>query len=565
LVAVTEKELKLAEEYLKRDALAKRLYDKKLITLEQLAQAVKVKLQQRNKNIAEILYELGYLSKEDYLKELSAHYQVPYLEKLEGIRFRDIKIPSSILKQILAVPVEVRFDRVKVAMVNPFDWQSESYIKRFYPKRKIEKYLAFKEDVLKVIKILEDREKIQNIITDIKKELRGGEELPEGTDSAVVRLIKYIVEKAVERKASDIHIEAEENYGLVRLRIFGTLYEFLDFDKDIFKALSSRLKLMASVDPSERRRPQDGAFSMELGGNKFDFRFSSLPTVWGESIVIRILDKRNILRSIDEIGISEQNLKLVKKALSMPNGIFLVTGPTGSGKSTTLYASLNAVVGVDKKVITVEDPVEYKLPGIQQVQVNPKIDMTFAAALRSILRQDPDIIMIGEIRDLETLEIAIKAALTGHLVLSTLHTNDAVSAISRMIDMGADPFMVASSLIGVEAQRLVKTNCPHCTIQYKPADIYLDPIRNYLPKDAKFYKGVGCEKCNMTGFAGRTLITEVFLTDEVLESKIAKNKEKLEILNYLRNKGYRTMFFDGLMKALAGITPLEEVYRVAKL
>jgi len=563
---VTEKELQLAKEYLKRDALAKRLYERGLISLEQLAQGVRLKLQQRNKNIAEILYELSYLSKEDYLKELSAHYQVPYLEKLEGIRFRDIKIPSSILKQILSIPVEVRFDRVKVAMVNPFDWQSESYIKRFYPKRKIEKYLAFKEDVLKVIKVAEDREKIQNIITDIKKELRGaGDEIPEGADSAVVRLIKYIIEKAVERKASDIHIEAEENYGMVRLRIFGTLYEFLDFDKDIFRALSSRMKLMAGVDPAERRKPQDGAFSMDLGENKFDFRFSSLPTVWGESVVIRILDKRNILRSIDEIGISEQNLKLVRKALAMPNGIFLVTGPTGSGKSTTLYASLNAVVGVDKKVITVEDPVEYKLAGIQQVQVNPKIDMTFAAALRSILRQDPDIIMVGEIRDLETLEIAIKAALTGHLVLSTLHTNDAVSAISRMIDMGADPFMVASSLIGVEAQRLVKTNCPYCTVQYKPADIYLDPIRNYLPKNAKFYKGVGCEKCNMTGFGGRTLITEVFLTDEMLESKIAKNKEKLEILNYLRQKGYRTMFFDGLMKALAGITPLEEVYRVAKV
>ena len=560
---VGEKELQILKEYLRKDPLARRLFEKKLVTVEQLWEALQIKKEQRTRNIAEILYELGYLSKEDFLKEVSAELNIPYLEKLEGVRMRDIKIPASILKQILAVPIEVRFNKVKVAMADPLNWNAEAYIRRFYPNRKIEKYLAFKEDILKVIKVLENREKIQSIIADIKRELRGEEVV--GEDSAIVRLIKYIVFNAIDRKASDIHIEAEENYGEVRLRIFGTLYEFLDFDKEIFNALASRLKLMAGVDPSERRKPQDGAFSMEYDGNKFDFRFSSLPTVWGESLVIRILDKRNILKKIDEIGISEKNLALMKKALAMPNGIFLVTGPTGSGKSTTLYASLNAVVGVDKKVITVEDPVEYKLPGIQQVQVNPKVDMTFAAALRSILRQDPDIIMIGEIRDLETLEIAIKAALTGHLVLSTLHTNDAVSAISRMIDMGVDPFMVASSLIGVEAQRLVKTNCPYCKVQYKPADIYLEPIRNHLPKDAKFYRGKGCEKCNMTGFAGRTLISEVFLTDEVLESKIAKNKEKLEILSYLRQKGYRTMFFDGLIKALEGITPLEEVYRVAKL
>nr|WP_246831049.1 GspE/PulE family protein [Nautilia sp. PV-1] len=304
---------------------------------------------------------------------------------------------------------------------------------------------------------------------------------------------------------------------------------------------------------------------MQFGKNKFDFRVSTLPTIWGESIVIRILDKRSILKRIDEIGISEKNLSLLKKALSQPNGIFLVTGPTGSGKSTTLYAALNEINSTDKKIITVEDPVEYKLKGIQQVQVNPKVGLTFAGALRSILRQDPDIIMIGEIRDLETLEIAIKAAMTGHLVLSTLHTNDAVSAINRMIDMGADSFLVATALIGIEAQRLVKTICPYCKTTYKPADVYLEPIKNILPKDSVFYRGKGCEKCNMTGYAGRTLITEVFLNDENLESMISKKKEKLELLHYLRGKDYKTMFYDGLLKALKGITTLEEVYRVAKL
>jgi general secretion pathway protein E/type IV pilus assembly protein PilB len=316
---------------------------------------------------------------------------------------------------------------------------------------------------------------------------------------------------------------------------------------------------------SEKRKPQDGSFTMEFNKNNFDFRVSTLPTIWGESIVIRILDKRSILKSINEIGITQKNLILLKKALLQPNGIFLVTGPTGSGKSTTLYAALNEINSIDKKIITVEDPVEYKLKGIQQVQVNPKIGLTFARVLRSILRQDPDIIMIGEIRDLETLEIAIKAAMTGHLVLSTLHTNDAVSAINRMIDMGADSFLVATALIGVEAQRLVKTICPYCRVPYKPADVYLEPIKNIIQKETIFYKGKGCEKCNMTGFSGRTLITEIFLNDEKLESMISRKKEKLDLLHYLNSKEYKTMFYDGLLKALKGITTLEEVFRVAKL
>ena len=273
----------------------------------------------------------------------------------------------------------------------------------------------------------------------------------------------------------------------------------------------------------------------------------------------RIIPERPL--TLDELNAPE----IFKRIIKREKGLILVTGPTGSGKSTTLYASLHEINSVDKKIITVEDPVEYKLKGIQQVQVNPKVGLTFADALRSILRQDPDIIMIGEIRDLETLEIAIKAAMTGHLVLSTLHTNDAVSAISRMLDMGADAFLVATALIGVEAQRLVKTICPYCKTTYKPADVYLDPVRNIIPKDSVFYKGKGCEKCNMTGYAGRTLITEVFLCDEELESMISKNKEKLELLHYLRGKDYKTMFYDGLIKALNGITTLEEVYKVAKL
>ena len=534
-----------------------------VISEQQLKKALDYQKKYPAKKLVDILLELGFISKTEYLKYLSKQMGIRYVDNLDQIRLRDIKIPVNILKQTQSVPVEVKYDKVVVAMADPLDWNAQALIKRFFQNKNLEIVLGFRDDIIKVIKKVEDREKVKEILNDIKKELRGQE--IKGDESAIMRLIKYIVVSAIERKASDIHIEADENEGEVRLRIFGTLYEFLDFDYEIFYALNSRIKILSGLDVSEKRKPQDGSFSMQFGKNKFDFRVSTLPTIWGESIVIRILDKRNILKKIDDIGITEKNLDLIKKGLSQPNGIFLVTGPTGSGKSTTLYAALNEINNASEKIITVEDPVEYKLRGIQQVQVNPKVGLTFAGALRSILRQDPDIIMIGEIRDLETLEIAIKAALTGHLVISTLHTNDAVSAINRMIDMGADSFMVATSLVGVEAQRLVKTICPHCKTTYKPADVYLEPIKNILPKDTVFYKGKGCEKCNMTGFAGRTLITEVFLNDENLEALISKKEEKLELLHYLEGKGFKTMFYDGLIKALNGLTTLEEVYRVAKL
>jgi general secretion pathway protein E/type IV pilus assembly protein PilB len=533
-----------------------------IITPEQLNYALKVKQKYPTKKLLDILYDLHYISKDTFLKELSKELNIKYVSNLDKIRLKDIKVPVNILKQTRAVPIDVRYDRVLIASENPLDWNAQAYFKRLYPDKKLEFVLAHKEDINRVLKLIENREQINKIKLDIKKELKGEEVT--GEESAVMRLIQFIIKYSIEKKASDIHIEPDNEGAEVRIRIFGTLYEQWDFDESIYNAINSRIKLEAGMDVSEKRKPQDGSFSMIIDGNQFDFRVSTLPTVWGESIVIRILDKRNILKKLDDIGISDKNLKLLRKGLSKPNGIFLVTGPTGSGKSTTLYASLNEIAGIEKKVITVEDPVEYKLRGIQQVQVNPKTGLTFAGALRSILRQDPDIIMIGEIRDIETLEIAIKAALTGHLVLSTLHTNDAVSAVSRMIDMGAEPYLVAAALIGVEAQRLVKTNCPYCKEPYKPSDAYLEPIRHFLPPDTVFYRGKGCEKCNMTGFAGRTLITEIFLADEKFESMVAKNKDRTELLEYLKSKGFKNMFLDGLVKAINGITPLEEVYKVAK-
>jgi len=538
------------------------LINKGIITKEQLEKALEIKQSQPSKKLLEILYDLNFISKEVFLKELASEFQVKYVSSLDNLRLKNIKFPVNILKQIKAVPIDVRFDKVVIAAENPVDWNVKNYFQRIFPDLQLEFVLAHKDDIEKVIKLLENRQQISQLKAEIKRELKGEETSYE--QSAVMRLIQYILKVSIEKRASDIHIEPEEDGAIVRIRIFGTLYEQWDLEEDIYNAVVSRIKVEANMDVSEKRKPQDGSFSMEIGGNHFDFRVSTLPTVWGESVVIRILDKRNILKRLDDIGISPKNLEIFKQGLRKPNGIFLVTGPTGSGKSTTLYASLHEIAGVDKKVITVEDPVEYKLRGIQQVNVNPKAGLTFASALRSILRQDPDIIMIGEIRDVETLEIAIKAALTGHLVLSTLHTNDSVSAISRMVDMGAEPYLVAASLVGVEAQRLVKTICPYCKTTYKPSDAYLEPIKHMLPANPIFYKGRGCEKCNMTGFSGRTLVTEVFLNDEKLESMIAKNKEKTELLEYLKSKGFKNMFYDGLIKALKGETTLEEVYKVAK-
>ena len=540
------------------------------ITDEQYNEVIEEKKREHKKSYLDILYEKGIISKKEYLQALGNEFSIKYMEKLPQIKMADLKVPIGVLRQVNAVPVEVKYDKVVFAIADPRDWNAQAVIKRYYPDVEVQFVLAFKDDIEKAIKILENKERVRSLLNEVRRELQGAE-VSAKKESAVMRFIQFIMTNAIDKNASDIHIEAGEKDAEIRYRIFGTLYQELDFDLEIFNAIDSGIKLISGLDVSEKRKPQDGAFSLEYKDSKtgkilkFDFRVSTLPTVWGESVVIRILDKRNIQKNLDNIGISERNLQILKKGLASPNGIFLVTGPTGSGKSTTLYASLREVTGPDVKVITVEDPVEYKVSGIQQVQVNDKIGMTFPAALKSILRQDPDVILIGEIRDKETLEIAIKAALTGHLVISTLHTNDAVSAVSRMIDMGVEPFFVASSLVGVEAQRLVKTVCEYCKAPYKPKEELLAPLRKMLPKNITFYKGTGCEKCNMTGYSGRTLISEVFLTDEKLETLIARNADKSELLQYLKLHGFKNMFMDGLHKAIHGITTLEEVYRVAKL
>jgi len=522
--------------------------------------------QNSHKKLGEILIEEGFISEEEIVSLIASQLNIDIINfnnvELNFLLLR--KVPVHILDKYGALPIKESPKEVLVAFIDPMDIEARNTLQR-YLKKPIKASIALSKDIRKHINQLKNREEANSLIEQMKRELSGTNEIDKDDESATMQFIKYIVKLSIQKGASDIHIETEEDLMQIRTRIDGSLQELLIVEKELFSTVAARLKLLSNLNISEKRKPQDGRFSMDLDGHHFDFRVSTLPIATGESIVIRILDKRNVMKNLEDIGIDSKNLAKLEKALRAPNGIVLVTGPTGSGKSTTLYAALNKIKNIEEKIITVEDPVEYQMKLINQVNVNEDIGLTFAAALRSILRQDPDIIMIGEIRDLETLEIAIKAALTGHLVISTLHTNDAVSAISRMIDMGADPFMVGAAVVAIEAQRLVKTICPHCKTKEKPKQALLEPIRGIIPNNATFYKGKGCDECNMTGYKGRTLITEIFTVDEEISSSIAKGSSTIELEKLAKTKGYESMFINGLIKALKGETTLEEIYRVAKV
>ncbi|HEY5514207.1 MAG TPA: type II secretion system ATPase GspE, partial [Geomonas sp.] len=385
-------------------------------------------------------------------------------------------------------------------------------------------------------------------------------DLMELTDEApVIRLLNSILFQAVKERASDIHIEPFERELEVRFRIDGLLYKMLSPPKVIQEALTSRVKIMAGLNIAEKRLPQDGRIRVKVAGRDVDIRVSLIPTFFGERVVLRLLDKQRGILNLREIGLSEASDAFMERLLSRTSGIILVTGPTGSGKTTTLYAALSQINSPEKNIITIEDPIEYQLKGVGQIQVNPKIELTFANGLRSILRQDPDIVMIGEIRDAETAEIAMQASLTGHLVLSTLHTNDAATAVTRLIDMGIEPFMVASSLSAVLAQRLVRVICPHCKESYTPDREYpgveLPPL---------LYRGRGCEKCFQLGSKGRIGIYELLPIDAELCSMIIRQSPSGAIKDYAISKGMRTLREDGLDKVRQGITTIEEVLRVTQ-
>ena len=519
------------------------------------------------------VYNLSIIDNYDYIQEKTV------LEKLAqelNLMFVDLDsidmdynltslVPLAQLQKHNAIPISQDDMSVTVAFNDPLNIDAQEAVQRLFPRKILKIALATKKQISTYLYKIELKDSVKGLIEKIRDELNSISSIEEQQEaSSVLLLIDVILKTCINGRASDIHIEPTEKNCVVRGRIDGKLTEMFIFEKDIYPPLASRLKLLANLDIAEKRKPQDGRFSTAVGAREFDFRISTLPILYGESIVMRVLDKQKALVKLEDAGMDNVSYKKLLKGLQAPYGIILVTGPTGSGKTTTLYGALNELRNVEDKVITVEDPVEYRMNLIQQVQVNAKVGLSFADALRSILRQDPDKIMIGEIRDQETLEIAIKAALTGHMVISTLHTNDSISAIPRMADMGIEHYLISGALVAIQAQRLVRKICVHCKVEDELSASVLEEIHDSVPDGTVFYKGKGCRECGGTGYMGREMICEVLNISEELSSLIAKGASKEQLLAQAKEEGFIPIFQNGLQKAIDGITSIEEVLKVAK-
>ena len=512
------------------------------------------------------IYENFSVDIDDFITKISTATNTPFVDlySVEINYTLGAKAGYERLEKLHIIPYKEDDLNIYVAAKDPFDISLIDQLQRIFRNKLIKVEMANPDQINKHLHNIEISESVKDLITEIRTEAKTADDVNEV--SGILKLIDLILKTSIIGGGSDIHIEPTETSCIVRCRIDGMLKEIFVFDKDIFPPLSSRIKLLANLDIAEKRKPQDGRFSAKVMDKDFDFRISTLPIMTGESIVLRILDKSKIMIKLEDLGMHPVNYKKFREAMNAPYGIIFVTGPTGSGKTTTLYAGLNAIKNVKTKMITVEDPVEYQMNLIQQVQVNTKANLTFASALRSILRQDPDIIMIGEVRDRETLHIAVEASLTGHLVFSTLHTNDAVSAITRVVDMGVEAYLISGALVAVQAQRLIRKLCPHCKQKTYITDEVKKDFAKFLPEneDYQFYKARGCDKCMNTGYAGREMVSEVLVVDDNIASMIARGTSKEEILEYALDNGFVTMFEDAGMRALAGKTTIEEVYRVAK-
>ena len=524
------------------------------------------------KKLGEILIEKGFVEEDDMLKCLCKQLNFkfyPYGTAEMQSSVAD-KIQLNVVKRVNAIPIREDELFVEVLFADPLDFDAQDAVQRLIPQKPIKISVSTRAEIRKIIEQLEISSGVKVLIADIQNEIEGGGVgVADGGDSAVFRLLKNILQTSIARGASDIHIEPGEEECKVRSRIDGFLQDIFTFPANIYPPLASNIKLTANLDIAERRKPQDGRFSLDVDGKEFDFRLSTLPISHGESIVMRILDKSKVLVRLDDMGLSKHNTHHFRQAMKAPYGIVFVTGPTGSGKTTTLYAALNEIKNVSHKLITVEDPIEYQISLIQQVQVNERSGLSFAAALRSILRQDPDIIMVGEARDKETLSIGIQAALTGHLVFTTLHTNDALSAVTRIMDMGIAPFLIANAIVAVQAQRLVRKICEHCKGPAKVHPKMLQDVMPFLPPNLpkehlKFFNGKGCKKCQMSGYSGRTMVSEILTFNDHLAAAVIAEEPREKLYEIAVKTGFQTMFKDGLLKVLQGKTTLEEVLRVSK-
>lgn len=529
----------------------------------------------KNSQLGETLLEMGFVEEDTLLLFLGQQLGVP------GVRLRSGLVDPTVVRMIPRTKAEafsalalfkVR-GRLTVAMAEPANLRHLDELERvtgmpirpvLAMRSAIDRILAhcYEENfAVDAITADLDQNSIEIQADSIDVSLADVESLTDG--SPIINLVNYIIVHAIRQKASDIHIEAGQQSSLVRFRVDGHLREILRPRREFHPAMISRIKVLAKMDISEHRMPQDGRVHLTVDGREIDLRISTLPTILGEKIVMRVLDRKNVTFYLDRLGMPEGALIKTKGLLARPHGLILTTGPTGSGKTTTLYSAVELIKSIKRNVVTVEDPVEYQLDLINQVQVSNTKTMKFSDALRSILRQDPDVIMVGEIRDGETAAIAIQAALTGHLVLSTLHTNDSFSAVTRLLDMGIEPFKLAAGLLGVIAQRLVRTICPSCKTSYYPSPDQLDAIRYRGDRRRQFTRGQGCRDCYDTGFRGRTGIYEVFAIDREVRELISSNASVEALRTYHRQLGHGSLLDEGILLAEAGRTSLDEIIEVA--
>ncbi|MBQ7529238.1 type II secretion system ATPase GspE [bacterium] len=564
------------------DEIGAMLVSEGFITERQLERA-KAQAERNNEELQKILVTLGFVSNKDIVETIGKSMNVEFID-LEGMNLDAelVKsVPEHLAKRYNVIPVRQKDNTLTLAMVDPLNVLAIDDI-RLITGFDIQPVIATEEAINKSISTAfgtTDMVAVDDAVKDLAETDFGGMEveddieeneiavdkLKELVDEApIVRVVNLIISQAINDKASDIHIEPEAKNVKVRYRVDGVLHDVMSPPKHIQAPMVSRIKIMANLDIAERRIPQDGKIHLRHEGREFDLRVSTVPCVHGEKTVMRILDRGSVMLGLEKLGFSDINRRMFEDIVDKPYGMILVTGPTGSGKSTTLYSCLNRLNTGLTNIMTIEDPVEYQLPGINQVQVNAKADLTFASALRAFLRQDPDIIMVGEIRDKETATIAVEAALTGHLVLSTLHTNDAAGAVSRLVEMGVEPFLVASSVIGILAQRLARTICRNCKEAYEPD---AEAIRRFglsMYSDGKieFYKGRGCDNCKMTGYKGRTGIHEILTITDRLRALILHRCSTAELKQAAVEEGMRTMQDDGLAKIMAGTISMEECMRV---
>lgn len=567
-MAIREK-LKLGDVLIKAGAIT----EKQL--MEALAEQKKTGIQ-----LGKILLQKHYLTEDELLKSLSKQLNVPIIDLQDVNAGQDAlsKVKENVARRHKVLPIAIKNGRLQLAMANPLNLfaidqvtiQAGMEIDVMITSegdidKGIQEYYGVAASIQAAVKSLGvadmRREKARTTVTT-----QGPKALPgQDADAPVARLVEVIIQQALDDNASDIHIEPGEETLRIRYRIDGVLFEATNPPKSVESALISRVKVMANMDIAETRAPQDGGFSMKVGGKEIEMRVSACPTIWGENVVLRILDRSKLTLQLDDLGLMNRGQEKFQSMLKNPYGVILVTGPTGSGKTTTLYAALTQLNKPNVNIKTIEDPVEYKLDGIRQTQVNPKANITFSTGLRSLMRQDPDIMMVGEIRDQETAEIAIQAALTGHLVFSTLHTNDAPGALSRLGDLGIEPFLLASSLSGVLAQRLVRKICRHCKESYEAspeelARLYPDEKRE---EPLTLYRGQGCRSCRKSGYSGRLGIFEVLLVTDTMRELILEKAPPMAIRKKaIETQQMETLRDDGLSKVLKGITTLEELDRV---